>query len=164
MEHIVYLSLGSNLGDRQKNIGNAIHYLKEEGIILTTASSFFMTEPVGFLLQPEFLNQVIKAETSLSPQKLLQLVLMIENEIGRIRVFHWGPRIIDIDILLYDDSVVKQKNLIIPHQELHKRNFVLIPLVEIEPELIHPVLKKKMKDLITDKKGSVKKIQSLKMG
>uniref|UniRef100_A0A7C5V2V1 2-amino-4-hydroxy-6-hydroxymethyldihydropteridine diphosphokinase n=1 Tax=Caldicellulosiruptor owensensis TaxID=55205 RepID=A0A7C5V2V1_9FIRM len=147
-ENIVFLGLGSNLGDRDENIKKAIEHLKDK-VRIEKVSSIIETEPYGFVDQPKFLNCVLKGTTVLSPFELLEFVLDIENKMGRKRLFKWGPRNIDIDILLYDDLVIDAENLKIPHPELHKRLFVLEPLCEIEKDFVHPVLKKSVYELYT---------------
>jgi len=147
-ENVVFLGLGSNLGDRGENIKKAIEHLKDK-IRIEKVSSIIETEPYGFVDQPKFLNCVLKGTTVLSPFELLKFVLDIENKMGRKRLFKWGPRNIDIDILFYDDCVIDTENLKIPHPELHKRLFVLEPLCEIEKDFVHPVLKKSVYELYT---------------
>ncbi|ADL41567.1 2-amino-4-hydroxy-6-hydroxymethyldihydropteridine pyrophosphokinase [Caldicellulosiruptor obsidiansis OB47] len=147
-ENVVFLGLGSNLGDRGENIKKAIEHLKDK-IRIEKVSSIIETEPYGFVDQPKFLNCVLKGTTVLSPLELLEFVLDIENKMGRKRLFKWGPRNIDIDILFYDDCVIDTENLKIPHPELHKRLFVLEPLCEIEKDFVHPVLKKSVYELYT---------------
>jgi len=135
----VYLGLGSNLGDRVENIEKALRMLSER-VRLTARSSLYETEPVGVRDQPWFLNVVCTGETDLDPQALLDFVKGIERAMGRVESVRFGPRIIDIDILFYDDLVLKTPNLEIPHPRLTERAFVLVPLVEIAPHLIHPLL------------------------
>jgi len=147
-KQVVFLGLGSNLGDRHENIKKAIEHLKDK-VRIEKVSSIIETEPYGFVAQPKFLNCVLKGTTLLSPFELLELVLEIENKMGRKRLFKWGPRNIDIDILFYDDCVIDTEKLKIPHPELHKRLFVLEPLCEIEKDFVHPVLKKSVYELYT---------------
>lgn len=135
--HIVYLALGSNLGDRRGNLAAAIQRLREK-VEIHTVSSVYETEPVGYLDQPHFLNMVLCGKTELSAQELLQEVKTIEVAIGRQPSFRNGPRPIDIDILLYDDVQIEQDILTIPHPRMHERAFVLIPLAEISPNVIDP--------------------------
>jgi len=134
---MIFLGLGSNIGQREANITAAITQLSEHPCIkITKTSSLYETRPVGFCDQPDFLNAVIEIDTSLSPEKLLDTCLSIELGLGRIRDIHWGPRIIDIDLLLFHDSVVQSDRLVLPHPRLHERSFVLVPLAEIAPETI----------------------------
>jgi len=143
---LVYLSLGSNLGDRAANLNDAIARLKKIGDIVA-ASSSYETEPVEVTAQPWFLNCVVALETEKMPKQLLTAILDIEQQMGRRRSQQKGPRIIDIDILLFGSSVVDTKNLTIPHPALDERRFVLEPLAEIAPDLRHPVLKRSMREL-----------------
>jgi len=135
----IYLGLGSNLGDRGQNIYAAIQRLRA-GIRLDQISSLYETEPVGPVDQPWFLNLVCGGETDLSPQALLHLAKTIERETGRKKGVRFGPRVIDIDVLFYDDLVISTPRLEIPHPRLHERGFTLIPLSEIAPDLVHPLL------------------------
>ncbi len=136
--HIVYLALGSNLGDRRGNLAAALQRLREK-VELHTISSVYETEPVGYLDQPRFLNMVCCGKTELSAQKLLKEVKSIETLIGRQPSFRNGPRPIDIDILLYDDVQIEEETLTIPHPRMHERAFVLVPLTEISPNVIDPI-------------------------
>ncbi len=146
MPHQVFLSLGSNLGDRLNNLHNAVVKLAPK-VTLVTQSSIYETEPWGYSDQPAFLNQIIKAETDLDPFDLLGFIKGIEVLLGRQETFRFGPRIIDIDILFYDDLVLDTPKLTIPHPRINERAFVLIPLIEIAPELQHPVLGKTIQEL-----------------
>jgi 2-amino-4-hydroxy-6-hydroxymethyldihydropteridine diphosphokinase len=135
----VYLSLGSNMGDRAENIARAIAALGEHDVRVTQESSWYETEPLGIREQPWFLNCAIEAETELSPERLMEVLLEIEREIGRERRVPKGPRLIDMDILLYGSVVVQQPGLEIPHPRMAERKFVLVPLAEIAGEVNHPV-------------------------
>jgi 2-amino-4-hydroxy-6-hydroxymethyldihydropteridine diphosphokinase len=143
----VYLSLGSNLGDRELNLRTAISCLSELGEV-TKISSFYETEPVEFIEQPWFLNCAVELQTSLTPQELLHGLLALERQMGRERLRPKGPRLIDLDILLFNDLTLHEPGLTIPHPALHERRFVLEPLAEIAPDVNHPVLKKKMHELL----------------
>jgi 2-amino-4-hydroxy-6-hydroxymethyldihydropteridine diphosphokinase len=147
MAHLVYLSLGSNVGDREAQLQEARAKLAAVGRVVAE-SSFYETEPVEFTQQPWFLNCVLALETSKTPQELIAVILRIEVEMGRRRVQKKGPRTIDIDILLFDDTIVDSEELTIPHPTMHERRFVLEPLAEIAPELLHPVLKKTIRELL----------------
>ena len=149
----VYLSAGTNIGDRKVNLKFALDSLAGKGNVSNT-SSRYETEPVGFLDQPWFLNQVIEFETRLDPFELLSFCRGIEASRGRIRTFPNAPRILDLDILLYADIVINQKHLVIPHPRLPERKFVLEPLAEIAPDIIHPVLKKSIRSLLRDCRDS----------
>jgi 2-amino-4-hydroxy-6-hydroxymethyldihydropteridine diphosphokinase len=147
MPNLVYLSLGSNVGDREAQLQDALAKLAAVGSVVAT-SSFYETEPVEFTRQPWFLNCAIALETNKTPEQLMAAILRIEEEMGRRRVQKKGPRAIDIDILLFDDTIVDSKELTIPHPAMHQRRFVLEPLAEIAPELLHPVLKKTIGELL----------------
>ena len=161
MKKTVYLSLGSNVGDRKTNLENAIARLGELGAV-TAISSFYETEPVEFAAQPWFLNCAVALETEMMPRRLLHSVLAIEQAMGRHRIHPKGPRTLDIDILLFGNSVVDTRELTIPHPALHERRFVLGPLSEIAPEVRHPVYKRTMRELcdaLPRDAGVVKKIE-----
>lgn len=139
----VYISVGSNLGDKEANINSALEKLKSDDRIRDfIVSSFYQTKPYGYLEQDDFINAAISFQTLYSPDELLEVIRQIEKEGGRERTIHWGPRTIDLDILLYDDKIIQTKDLIIPHPEMHLREFVLKPLAEIAPWATHPVLGK----------------------
>lgn len=145
---VVYLGLGSNLGDKVSNCLRALEDLSSSGQNnIQAISSLYKTEPIGYREQDWFINCVAEVITPLSPRSLLQLLQGVEERMGRSRTFRWGPRVIDLDILLYGAEVIEEADLIIPHPHLHERGFVLIPLAELAPDLIHPVLKKTVKEL-----------------
>jgi 2-amino-4-hydroxy-6-hydroxymethyldihydropteridine diphosphokinase len=148
-----YIGLGSNIGDRQENLDRAIELLKNDPDIKVKAiSDYINTSPVGYIDQPDFLNAVVELETSLSPHELLKACNNIEQELKRKRIIHWGPRTIDLDILLYGDLITEGEELVIPHPRMHEREFVLKPLNEIAPEALHPVLNRKINELYEDYK------------
>ncbi len=151
MINVVFLGLGTNIGGKRENLDKAINLLKEK-INIKKESSIYETKPLGFQQQDNFYNQVLKATTEISFTELLYFVKYIEETMGRKVTFKHGPRIIDIDILLYNDEIIKTNDLIIPHPELQKRDFVLIPLLEIEPQLQDPISKKSIRELIDDLK------------
>ncbi len=136
---VIYLSMGTNLGDRMANLRLAHAALPPE-IQASVYSSIYETEPWGYPDQPDFLNQVLQAQTRLSPPALLATLKTVERNLGRRPTFRYGPRVIDLDILLYDDLVLDTPMLTIPHPKLVERAFVLVPLAEIVPDLIHPIL------------------------
>jgi 2-amino-4-hydroxy-6-hydroxymethyldihydropteridine diphosphokinase len=137
---IVFLGLGSNLGDRERHIETALTRLERRGFHLTGRSSLYLTEPVGGPPQGWFLNAAARGETDLSPVALLEACLATEREAGRVRGEKNGPRCLDIDLLLYGDVVLQQDGLRLPHPRLHERRFVLVPLAELAPEVRHPAL------------------------
>lgn len=146
-----YLGLGSNLGNRIKNLEIVILALsKHSNIQVTASSSFYETEPVGYKEQKWFVNQVIQIKTSLSPTDLLEAIQKMEECFGRRRTIRWGPRTVDIDILLYGDLIMNNSSLSIPHPHLAKRRFVLVPLAEIAPSLIHPLLGESIRKILID--------------
>ncbi len=143
-----YIALGSNIGNREENLNNAIEMLKQnEGVEVKLVSTYINTAPVGFTEQTDFLNAGVEVKTSLYPHKLLEICSDIEKKLKRERSIHWGPRTIDLDILLYEDLVLNDADLIIPHPRMHEREFVLKPLKEIAPKALHPVLKKTIEDI-----------------
>lgn len=141
-----YIGIGSNLGDKEKNIKKAIDLVKDKCRILKV-SSLYETEPVGYKKQDWFLNCVIKIKTETKPKELFAFLKSIEKKLGRIKIIKNGPRIIDLDVLFYGNKIIKTRNLVVPHPRLHKRAFVLEPLEEICNGLVHPVLKKSIKEL-----------------
>ena len=142
----VYLSLGSNVGDREANLNTAIQHLGSLGKVVAV-SALYETEPVELASQPWFLNCAVQLNTEKMPQQLLSGVLAIERKMGRRRLQKKGPRNIDIDILLFGNSIVEAKGLTIPHPAMHERRFVLEPLAEIAPEARHPVFKRTVREL-----------------
>jgi 2-amino-4-hydroxy-6-hydroxymethyldihydropteridine diphosphokinase len=145
--HTVYLALGSNLGDRLANLKQAIAALPPQ-MEVKAKSRVYETPPWGYADQPMFLNQVIKANTYLEFEPLLKHIKRLEIALGRKPSFKNGPRLIDLDILFYDDLVMETPSLVIPHPHMHERGFVLLPLMDIAPDLVHPVHKKSVREMI----------------
>src|ERR1700676_1502706 len=143
---LVYLSLGSNVGDRGEHLRNAIRRLETTGRVIEV-SPVYETEPVEFTEQPWFLNCAVALETGKGPRELMAALLGIEEAMGRRRIQTKGPRSIDIDILLFENEIIDSKELTIPHPAMHERRFVLEPLAEIAPQVLHPVLKKTIREL-----------------
>jgi 2-amino-4-hydroxy-6-hydroxymethyldihydropteridine diphosphokinase len=145
-----FLGIGSNLGDKRRNLERARRRLEAAGLTILKASSVYRTEPVDVAGQPLFLNQVLKVETDLGPQELLDLAKSIERAMKRVPAARRGPRTIDIDILLAGDTIIDTPGLTIPHLRLAARNFVLVPLLEIAPGAVHPVLRKTVREMVRE--------------
>jgi len=143
-----YLGLGTNLGDRAAQLDDAIARLQAADIHILRSSSRYETAPQDVTAQPWFLNMVVKVETRLFPRQLLTVLLRIERDMGRVRRVAKGPRVIDIDLLLYGSAIIKAPELEVPHPRLHERRFVLEPLAELAPGLRHPILRRTMRDLL----------------
>lgn len=154
-----YLLLGSNLGDKHENIKSALWLLSEKAGRVVSLSSVYKTSSWGNTDQPDYLNQVIRIETSLAPEKLMKEILAIENKLGRTRSKKWESRLIDIDILYYDNLILENGDLQIPHPRIPFRKFTLVPLTELAPDETHPVLGMTQKQLLskTTDKGKVEK-------
>lgn len=151
--NIVFIGFGSNLSDREEYIKKAILKIGElPHTSIVATSSIINTKPIGKADQPNFLNCVIKIETKYTPNRLLTELQNIENDMGRIRKERWGPRIIDLDILFFNDEIINTKNLQIPHPEILNRKFVLTSMNEIAPQFLHPIEKKTMEELLKKKK------------
>jgi dihydroneopterin aldolase/2-amino-4-hydroxy-6-hydroxymethyldihydropteridine diphosphokinase len=155
-----YLCLGSNLGDRKSNIKRALEEIGKSGINIVRKSSLYETEPTGIKAQPLFFNLCAEAETALAPRALLAAVKSVEASLGRQKTMKWGPRIIDIDILFYDNIILKDEGLVIPHPEIENRKFVLVPMSEIAADFVHPALKITIKEL-SGKKDFAEKVKRL---
>ncbi len=160
MEKTVYLSLGSNVGDREANLRTAIEKLTGLGELLAV-SSFYETEPVEFTAQPWFLNCAVALRTELMPKLFLSKTLAIEQEMGRRRIQPKGPRVIDIDILLFGNSVIHTPHLDVPHVAMHERRFVLEPLAEIAPEVRHPIFKRTVREMLQSLPHNVGQVKRL---
>ncbi|HEY8445605.1 MAG TPA: 2-amino-4-hydroxy-6-hydroxymethyldihydropteridine diphosphokinase [Thermomicrobiales bacterium] len=144
---IAYIALGSNLGDRLQHLRDAVTALGELGEV-EAVSSVYETAPVGYLDQPSFLNAVLRLRTELSPRDLLNQLMEIERRGGRVRTFQNAPRTLDLDVLLYDGQIIDTPDLTVPHPRMHERGFVLVPLADIDPELVHPRLGASVADLL----------------
>ena len=150
------LHLGSNEGNRLRHIQNAMKLIERKIGRKATQSSIYETEAWGIKEQPDFLNVVVKIESHLEPHPLLKRINEIEDELGRTRIEKWGSRIIDIDILFCENELINDAKLTIPHPYLEKRNFVLVPLNEIEPDFVHPIINKKISVLLKESKDTCK--------
>ena len=146
----VWIALGSNMGEGRKNLDLAIKMMNERGVLVEKVSNYIETEPYGYTEQDNFVNAVCIAETKLSPRELLETLLKIELDMGRDRIIKWGPRLIDLDILFYEDLIIDEEDFKVPHIEIQKRSFVLEPMNEISPDKIHPVFKKTVNQLLLD--------------
>jgi len=149
MGHIAFIGIGSNMGDKVRRCEEAIsEILRVDNHTLLARSSFYKTRPVGYIEQDWFVNGVIKIETDLEALDLLHALKAIENQLGRVETFRWGPRAIDLDLLFFDGTCLETPEVQIPHPRIQERQFVLVPLAEIDPDLPHPVLKKSVRRLL----------------
>ena len=144
----VFISIGSNIGEKLGNCLRAISLIDKEIGPVIRRSSFYKTEPVGYKDQDWFVNCIILIDTQLDPYELLSRLQKIESMMGREKGIRWGPRVIDLDIIMYEDVIIDEERLTIPHPLMHKRRFVLVPMSEIAPDLVHPVLKKSVKEIL----------------
>ena len=146
--HKAYISLGSNIGDKEKNLNTALEEIKKiSGTQIKKVSGFLITKPFGYTEQDDFLNAAAELETLLMPEELLKELLAVEQKLGRVREIKWGPRLIDLDILIFDDEVIDEENLTIPHPWMSERMFVLEPFAEIAPNVVHPLSRKRIREL-----------------
>lgn len=159
----VFLGIGANLGEREKTLHQALVFLdNHDKIEVDRVSSVYETAPVGVLDQPHFLNAVARINTQLSARALLDVLLDTELYFGRKRIKKWGPRILDLDILLYDEAIVDEPNLKVPHPYLHERGFVLYPLCDLAPDGMHPILGQSFASLLKDvNDGAVTRVENL---
>jgi len=153
----IFIALGANIGEKRKTMLSALEKLTRRGVKILRVSDFIITQPYGVTDQPEFLNAVAEVATKLSPPELLRVLLSIENELGRVRLRRWGERNIDLDLLLYDDIVMRSAELTLPHPDMQNRDFVLRPLAQIAPQIVHPLLRKTVLQLLEelDKRNNV---------
>ncbi len=148
--HRAIIAIGTNLGDKEENIKKAIEMMKQRGIRIVKSAGVYRTKPYGYTNQPDFLNSAAEIETMLSPEELIETLLSIEKDMGRVRKVHWGPRIIDLDIIFFDNLTVDKENLKIPHPDMQNRLFVLKPVSEIAPCRVHPIFCKTVKTLLEE--------------
>lgn len=157
----IFLALGANVGDIKKNISDAIELLSQK-ITNIKKASLYESKAVGYIEQDNFINTAIYGETNLSPDQLLKFIKSVEKKLGRVKRFRFGPREIDIDIIFYDEKIINKEGLEIPHPRLFERDFVLAPLKELDPRLIHPILKKTVEELLgelsQEKRAIIKKL------
>jgi 2-amino-4-hydroxy-6-hydroxymethyldihydropteridine diphosphokinase len=146
--HTAYVGIGSNLDNPERNCQQAIELLNNYYAQVVACSSLYQTEPVGYTPQPRFINAVVKLKTYLSPAQLLDELKSIEQKLGKEIKIRWGPRTIDLDLLLYDNLIIDEGGIQVPHPRMHTRSFVLIPLAELAAELMHPVLGLSMQELL----------------
>ena len=147
--HIAYIGMGSNVGNKEENFNSAIKLINSRTTTVERVSDFYITKPVGYTEQEDFLNCALEIKTLLTPKELIVFLLGIEKDLKRERVMRWGPRTIDLDVLLYDDNITSFEEIVIPHPRMHERLFVLKPLSDIAPYLMHPVLNKRIIELYT---------------
>ncbi len=146
----IYILLGSNLGDREQNLGLALNKISTDVGRILAQSSIYQSEPWGISQQPQFLNQVVEVNSRNAPEQVLQKLLAIETELGRERLEKWGPRSIDLDILFFNNRIIQTEKLIVPHPGLAMRRFTLVPLCEIAPNFFHPLLEKTCQQLLKE--------------
>lgn len=148
--NLVYIAFGSNIGDREKAIEEALSLIEQNKMTIAKKSTIYETEPYGYLEQPQFLNGVVEVKTNLSCREVLEKLLHIEDEVGRVREFKWGPRIIDLDIIFFNREIYDELDLKVPHPDMQNRNFVLKPLNELCPDYVHPIFNKTVFKLLDE--------------
>ena len=146
--NIVYIAFGSNIGDRGAAIEEALNLIEQNEMKIVKRSKIYETEPYGYVDQPSFLNGAVEVETNLSCRDVLERLLSIENQIGRVREFKWGPRIIDLDIIFYNNEIYDEEDLKVPHPDMQNRDFVLKPLNDLCPDYVHPILGNTIRELL----------------
>ena len=146
--NIVYIAFGSNIGDRGAAIEEALNLIEQNEMKIVKRSKIYETEPYGYVDQPSFLNGAVEVETNLSCRDVLERLLSIENQIGRVREFKWGPRIIDLDIIFYNNEIYDEEDLKVPHPDMQSRDFVLKPLNDLCPDYVHPILGNTIRELL----------------
>ena len=151
----IYLLLGSNLGDSKKYISDAIRLIKAEIGAVISASSLYQTAAWGKIDQPDFINQIINIQSDSDPKQLLNKIIVLEKILGRQRIEKWGSRTIDIDILFYGNMIINEPDLVIPHPQLHNRRFTLMPLMELAPDFVHPILNQTISTLFESLKDKL---------
>ncbi|MCX7695914.1 MAG: 2-amino-4-hydroxy-6-hydroxymethyldihydropteridine diphosphokinase [Caloramator sp.] len=143
----VFIAFGSNIGDRYETVKRAFELIEENGMKIIKKSNIYETEPYGYKNQPPFINGVILVETELTCREVLERLLQIEKQLGRERIIRWGPRTIDLDIIFYNCEIYNEEDLKVPHPDMQNREFVLKPLCDIEPDFVHPILNKSVKEI-----------------
>lgn len=143
----VFIAFGSNIGDRYETVKRAFELIEENGMKIIKKSNIYETEPYGYKDQPPFINGVILVETELTCREVLERLLQIEKQLGRERIIRWGPRTIDLDIIFYNGEIYNEEDLKVPHPDMQNREFVLKPLCDIEPDFVHPILNKSVKEM-----------------
>ena len=156
----IYLSIGGNLGNRDENLKTALQQIEIKIGRIVAFSEVYETQPWGMKEQPDFLNQVLKVDTNLSPFNTLEAILAVEKKMGRIREHKWFARLIDIDLLFYNDEVIYSPQLTLPHPQIQNRNFVLVPFFDINPNFIHPVLNKTISQLYEECQDTLRVVVS----
>lgn len=147
----VYIAFGSNMGDRYEIVNNALKLIEKNDMKIIKKSNIYETEPYGYLEQPPFINGAILVETELSCREVLKRLLNIEKQLGRERIKRWGPRTIDLDIIFYNNEIYDEEDLKVPHPDMHNRDFVLKPILDINPNFFHPVFNKTILELYNKK-------------